>query len=92
MIIRWSVEALDDVDRLVDFASSYDQDRAGLIERELAQSPIKLLDFPRRGSRLSQFDPREVREFRVANYLLRYELTRDSIFVLRVFHAREDRL
>lgn len=92
MIIRWSVEALDDVDRLVDFASSYDQDRATLIERELAQSPKKLLDFPRRGSRLGQFDPREVREFRVASYLLRYELTRGGIFVLRVFHAREDRL
>jgi len=92
VIIRWSVEALNDVDRLVDFASSYDLDRAILLERELAQSPKKLLHFPRRGSRLSQFDPREVREFRVANYLLRYELTRDSIFQLRVFHAREDRL
>lgn len=91
MTIRWSSEARDDVDRLADFIATYDQSFAGEIEQELEQAPKKLLDFPRRGSRLSQYDPREVREFRVRNYLLRYELAGSDIFVLRFFHAREDR-
>lgn len=90
-MIRWSAEARDDVDRLTDFIVAYDQILAGEIEQELEQAPRKLLDFPRRGSRLSQYDPREVREFRVRNYLLRYELAGSDIFVLRFFHAREDR-
>ena len=91
MTIRWSAEARDDVDRLVDFVAAHDQALAGEIEQELEQSPKKLLDFPRRGVRLSQYDPREVREFRVGNYLLRYELASIDVFVLRFFHAREDR-
>jgi plasmid stabilization system protein ParE len=91
VIIRWSFEARDDVDRLADFVAAYDQALAGEIEQELEQSPKKLLNFPRRGSRLSEFDPREIREFRVRNYLLRYELSGTDIFVLRFFHAREDR-
>lgn len=91
MTIRWSAEARDDVDRLVDFIAAYDHLLAGEIERELEQAPKKLLDFPRRGSRLSEFDPREVREFRVRSYLMRYELFGTDIIVLRIFHAREDR-
>ena len=91
MTIRWSSEARDDVDRLADFVAAYDQALAGEIELELNQAPKMLLDFPRRGSRLSEFDPREVREFRVRGYLLRYELSGSDIFVLRFFHPREDR-
>lgn len=91
MTIRWSREARDDVDRLVDFVAAYDPVRATDIELGLQQAPRKLLDFPRRGPRLSEFDPREVREYRVGNYLLRYELAGAEIVVLRFFHAREDR-
>jgi plasmid stabilization system protein ParE len=90
--IRWSSDARDDVDRLADFIAAHDRTLASKIELELVQAPKKLPDFPRRGSRLSQYDPREVREFRVGTYLLRYELAGTVIFVLRFFHAREDRL
>ena len=91
MTIRWSSEARDDVDRLADFVAAYDPLRAADIEQELSQAPKSLLDFPRRGARLSEFDPREVREYRVRSYLLRYELTGADIVVLRFFHSREDR-
>lgn len=91
MTIRWSPEARDDVDRLADFVAAYDPVRAGEIEQELNQAPKRLLQFSRLGSRLSEFDPREVREYRVRRYLLRYELARTDIVVLRFFHAREDR-
>jgi plasmid stabilization system protein ParE len=89
--IRWSSEARDDVDRLTDFVTAYDPVRATEIEQELEQAPKKLLDFPRRGPRLSEFEPLEVREYRVGGYLLRYQLTGRDIIVLRFFHAREHR-
>ena len=91
MRIRWSREARDDVDRLADFITRYDPVRADKLEQELSEAPKGLLSFPRRGPRLSEFDPREVREFRVGNYLLRYELVGLDVIVLRFFHAREDR-
>lgn len=91
MTIRWSPEAREDVDRLADFVAAYDPVLAGDIEQELNQAPKRLPEFPRRGPRLSEFDPREVREYRVGGYLLRYELAGTDIVVLRFFHAREDR-
>jgi plasmid stabilization system protein ParE len=91
MRIVWSSAGWADVDRLHAFLAEQDLDVADAVFDRLANSPTALLNFPRRGPRLSQFDPREVREYRVGNYLLRYELAGTDIFVLRFFHAREDR-
>ncbi len=91
MTIVWSSAAWADVDRLHAFLAENDLDAADAVFDRLANAPSELLDFPRRGSRLSQYDPREVREFRIGNYLLRYELADTHIFVLRFFHARENR-
>ena len=91
MTIRWTAEARENVDRLVDFVAACDPVRATEIEQELSEAPRRLLRFPRRGSRLSEFEMSEVREFRIENYLLRYELRGSDIFVLRFFHSRENR-
>lgn len=91
MRIRWSQEAREDVERLADFAAAYDPARGDEIEQELRDAPKKLLQFSRRGSRLSEFNPNEVREYRAGHYLLRYELSNSEIVVLRFFHAREER-
>lgn len=91
MRIVWSSAAWADVDRLHAFLAEHDLDVADAVFDRLANAPAALLSFPRRGSRLSEFDPREVREFRLRNYMMRYELARTDIVVLRFFHAREDR-
>jgi plasmid stabilization system protein ParE len=91
MKIIWSSAAWADVDRLHAFLAEHDLDAADAVFDRLANAPSALLDFPRRGPRLSEFDPREVREYRVGRYLLRYELAGSDVIVLRFFHAREDR-
>jgi plasmid stabilization system protein ParE len=91
MRIVWSSAAWADVDRLHAFLAEHDLDAADAVFDRLVNAPSALRDFSRRGPRLSEFDPREVREFRVGHYLLRYELAGGDIFVLRFFHAREDR-
>lgn len=91
MRIVWSRAGWADADRLHAFLAEHDVDAADAVFDRLANAPSALLTFPRRGSRLSQFDPREIREFRVGSYVLRYELAGTDIFVLRFFHAREDR-
>lgn len=91
MRFSWSAAARADLDRLHDFLAQYSLDAADAALDLLANAPRGLVEFPRRGSRLSEFDPREIREFRVGMYLLRYELRASEIFVLRIFHAREDR-
>jgi plasmid stabilization system protein ParE len=90
MKIVWSSSAWADVERLYDFLAEYDLDAADAVFDRLANAPSALLNFPRRGPRLSEFDPRDVREFRIGNYLLRYEIPATEIVVLRFFHAREN--
>jgi plasmid stabilization system protein ParE len=91
MRIVWSAAAWADVDRLHAFLADHDLDAADAVFDRLANAPAALLSFPRRGPRVGEFEPREVRELRVGNYLLRYEVRGDDIYVLRFFHAREDR-
>jgi len=91
MNIVWSEAGWSDLDRLHGFLADYDLDAADAVFDRLAEAPETLLQFPRRGARLSQFDDVEVRELRVGNYLLRYEVAADEIRVLRFFHARENR-
>lgn len=91
MTIVWTSAAWTDLDRLHAFLADYDIDAADAVIDALGNAPAALLELPRRGPRLTQFDPREVREFHIRNYLLRYELVGPDILVLRVFHAREDR-
>lgn len=91
MRILWSSSAWADVDRLHAFLAEHDPELADTIFDRLVNAVSALVDFPRRGPRLSEYDPREVRELRIGHYLLRYELAGAELFVLRFFHAREDR-
>ena len=91
MRIIWAPGAWADIDRLHAFLSEHDPDAADDLFDRLSAAPETLLDFPRRGSRLSEYEPREIREFRVGRYLLRYQVNDRDIVVLRFFHAREDR-
>ncbi|WP_338501227.1 type II toxin-antitoxin system RelE/ParE family toxin [Sphingomonas kaistensis] len=91
MRIIWSVVAFADLERLQTFLAEVDLEASEKIADLLANSPTALLDFPRRGPRLFEFDPREVREFRVERYVFRYEVRDNQIILLRIFHMREDR-
>lgn len=92
MIVEWADEALDDVERLYLFLAAVDFEAAAKVAERLEAAPSKLLTFPRIGARLEGFNPREVRRFIVGNYELRYEILGDAIYVVKVFHTREDRL
>ena len=91
MRILWSAAAQTDLGRIHKFIAQYDVEAAALIMNELIDAPETLLEFPRRGPRLSDFNPREVRELRVRKYVLRYEFVGSDIRVSRCFHGREDR-
>ena len=45
----------------------------------------------RRGEKLEEFDPREVRRLLIGHYEMRYEIQSATNFVRRISHTREDR-
>ena len=91
MVVKWTSKALSDLARLYDFLALVNTQSAARTVQSLTAAPKSLLLNPRVGKRLEEFDPREVRRIIVGRYEIRYELRDSSIFLLRLWHTREDR-
>ncbi len=59
--------------------------------RSLTDAPTFLLANPRLWESLEEFAPRKVRRILVGHYEMRSELLESVIYILRLWHTREDR-
>jgi plasmid stabilization system protein ParE len=91
MTLDWSSRALFDLDRLHAFLAAVNASAADRVLQALTAAPERLLEFPRIGERLEQFEPREVRRLIVGDYEMHYEISDTIITLLRIWHARENR-
>lgn len=91
MRIQWTGKASSDLVRLHEHLRPVAPDAAARVVQQLARAPDRLLDHPRIGEKLDTYAPREVRRIIVGNYELRYELADATIFILRLWHCRENR-
>lgn len=91
MEVKWTSKALSDLVRLHDFLALANSQAAARAVKSLAAAPARLVEYPRIGEKLEEFEPRDVRRILVGNYEIRYEIQNATIFVLRLWHTREDR-
>jgi len=91
MELKWTSKALSDLSRLYEFLALVNRAAAARTVQQLTSSPTVLLNNPRLGERLEEFEPRDVRRLLVGGYELRYEIQSSTLFVLRVWHTREGR-
>jgi plasmid stabilization system protein ParE len=91
MRIRWTGKALSDLVRLYEFLAPVNRAAATRAVQSLTAAPMRLALHPRLGEKLEQFQPREVRRILVGNYEMRYEVGEDTIFIVRLWHTREQR-
>jgi plasmid stabilization system protein ParE len=91
MELKWTGKALSDLSRLYDFLAAVNQQAAARSVRALAAAPASLLVNPRIGEVLEEFAPREVRRILAGHYEIRYEIQGSAIYVLRLWHTREER-
>ncbi|MBL4940143.1 MAG: type II toxin-antitoxin system RelE/ParE family toxin [Colwellia sp.] len=91
MEIKWTSKAISDLSRLYSFLSLVNKQAAANTVQSLTETPNKIIHQPRIGERLDEFEPKEVRRLLVGHYEMRYELTRDTFYVLRIWHTRERR-
>jgi len=89
--VRWTSKAVGDLARLYSFLVPVNRRAAARVVQSLTTVAHRLLDQPRIGEKLEQYEPREVRRVLVGRYEMRYEVQASSIFTLRVWHTREDR-
>ena len=91
MELKWTSKALSDLARLYEFLALVNKPAAARTVQGLTQAPTILLTNPRLGEQLFQFEPREVRRILVGEYEVRYEILGSSIYLLRLWHTRENR-
>ncbi len=91
MELKWTGKALSDLARLYDFLAPVNSQAAARIVQTLAAAPARIIENPRIGEKLDEFSPREVRRILVKHYEIRYEIQESKIYVLRIWHTRENR-
>lgn len=91
MELKWTSKAHSDLVRLYDFMASANKPAALRVVQALSGAASDLRINPRIGERLDEFDPREVRRLLVGRYEMRYEVQGETLYVLRIWHTRENR-
>ena len=91
MNIQWTQPALKDAARLYEFIASDNPTIAAGILESIRAATARLGQFPRMGERLEKYHPRHVHRIFVGPYEVRYEVSRDTVTILRLWHAREQR-
>lgn len=89
--ITWTSKASTDLMRPHEHLRPVAPEAAARVVQQLVRAPDRLLDYPRIGEKLSAYEPREIRRIIVGNYELRYEIADATIFILRLWHSRENR-
>lgn len=91
MELKWTNKAVSDLSRLYEFLAPANKKAAAHAIQALTRAPNILLSSPRIGEQLFEFESQEVRRILTGNYEIRYEIRNSTIFVLRVWHTRENR-
>jgi len=91
MQLKWTSKALADLARLYEFLVPVNRLAAARTVQSLTVAPTNLLDNLRIGEKLEEFEPREVRRLLVGHYEMRYEHQESNIYILRIWHTRENR-
>ena len=91
MNVKWTNRAFSDLSRLYEFLEPVNPGAAARVIQSLVAALTRLESRPRMGQKLDQYEPREVRRLLVGRYEVRYEIAGDRLYVLRLWHTREDR-
>jgi plasmid stabilization system protein ParE len=91
MKLKWTSKGLADLTRLYQFLAPVNKSAAARVVQSLAKAPAILPANPRIGEQLFQFEPRQVRRILAGQYEIRYEIQDETIYVLRLWHTKEDR-
>lgn len=92
-IVRWLPGALDDLKRLHAFIEPHSSTAASRAIDTLIDAAASLAEFPEKGRPWKiEMDFRELPvKCGSRGYVIRYRLTDGQVFIVRVWHALEDR-
>ena len=90
MKIRYTPEAIHDLDRLREFIEIKNPVASQRVAKELLLGIDKLKVFPKMGVRVLRApQPELVRDLFIGNYTVRYLIAREELIILRLWHGKE---
>ena len=91
MEVKWTTSANRDLIRLHDFLAPVNKSAAKKAVKQLVDEAKLLQSHPLLGVELEAYAPRNVRRLVIGEYEVRYEVTETVLYVLRLWHTKEDR-
>lgn len=91
MEVKWTSSAHRDLIRLHDFLAPVNKSAAKKAVKQLVDEAKLLQSHPLLGVELEAYAPRNVRRLVIGDYEVRYEVTETVLYVLRLWHTKEDR-
>lgn len=91
MEIFWTLKAQDDLARIYRFALQYSRQHADHVLDRLLTGSADLKSWPSLGVQQIRYVPREVRKVVIDDYEIHYEIKSSSIYIVALWHTREDR-
>ena len=92
MKIRFTAEAIHDLERLREFVETKNPHAARRIAAELLDGIENLALFPDMGLPVKRApDPRLIRDLFIGSYTVRYLREESSIIILRIWHDKESK-
>ncbi len=93
MKLSYSREAIIDLIRLREFIVTKNPEAAKKIAKSLRKGISQLKTFPYLGVEVEQApNPEMIRDLIIGNYIARYLIHAKQIYILRVWHHKEERL
>ncbi|WP_081716391.1 type II toxin-antitoxin system RelE/ParE family toxin [Asticcacaulis sp. AC460] len=89
--VQWSSAARRDIFRLYDFLRDVNPRAAARIIQRLTEATRNLTAFPEQGRPVDNYVSQDVRSLIVGDYEIRYEVEDHRIYIVRIWHGREDR-
>jgi addiction module RelE/StbE family toxin len=93
MKLSYAKEAIDDLIRLREFIEKKNPAAAQRIAKSLQKGISQLKTFPYIGVEVELApDPETIRDLIIGNYVVRYLIHSKQIYILRIWHHKEERL
>jgi len=89
MQLRWTEQAADDLENIVNYLFEHAPEHAERIARTIYNAPSALLKFPHRGRQGRKEGTREL-VLPPLPYLVVYQVRDEIIHIVRILHAAQD--
>ena len=86
----WTEPSLSDLQAIFDYICKDSEYYDSIFVSEIIDSAEKLIDFPKMGRIVPEYQQNDIREIIVQSYRVIYQLEQNQILILTVIHGRRE--